>query len=80
MELARWEYRADMMVSAMTGRVKDMKVGREKDYLGDREVLTSMPWGAVTGHLLSKLSRVWLPALPHHHCQPGIGGCLQGHQ
>jgi hypothetical protein len=63
MELARWEYRADMMVSAMTGRVKDMRVGREKDYLGDRVVLTSMPWGAVTGHLLSKLSRVWLPAL-----------------
>jgi hypothetical protein len=74
MELARWEYRADMMVSAMTGRVKDMKVGREKDYLGDRVVLTSMPWGAVTGHQLSKLSRVWSPALPHHHRQPGIGG------
>ena len=41
----------------MTGRVKDMKVGREKDYLGDRVVLTCMPCGAVTGHQLSKLSR-----------------------
>ena len=29
--------------SARTERVKDMKVGREKDYLGDRVVLTSMP-------------------------------------